>query len=61
MMGFEAERVLIIISCGFKHIEKRKDCLRVAHREPCFSIRIVGGKNFILVFTTLKIKCGREV
>jgi hypothetical protein len=30
-MGFEPESILIIISCGFKHIEKRKGCLQVVY------------------------------
>jgi len=28
---FEVERVLIIISSGFKHIEKKMGCLRVVY------------------------------
>jgi hypothetical protein len=30
-MGFEVGRVLIIISCGLKPIEKRKGCLQVVY------------------------------
>jgi hypothetical protein len=30
-MVFEVERILIIISCGFKHIEKRGDGLQVVY------------------------------
>jgi hypothetical protein len=31
IMEFEPESILIIISCGLKHIEKRVDVLQVAH------------------------------